>query len=131
MPHVPRTPLAVISLDPEETEAAVTLGVRFTSIQVEALRDGGLHLGDGTSSFAVDVGADAMAAVHDEGTVVHPLLGCRDEVEVVRPAGPGGVNVCVGVEDGLQVLPFARIADETESDSTISVCASRSCYLPV
>lgn len=50
-----------------------------------------------------------MAAVHDERAVVHASLRGRDEVEMVRPARPRCVDVCIGMEDGFQIFPFTRI----------------------
>jgi hypothetical protein len=47
--------------------------------------------------------------VHDEGTGIHSSLGGFDEVLVMCSASPRGVYVCVGMEYGQQVLPFASI----------------------
>lgn len=80
MPYMSGTPLAVVHLDPEEAESTVALGVGLTSIQIEALRDGCFHFGDGSSGLSVDVRADAVASMHDECTVVHALLRGRDEI---------------------------------------------------
>lgn len=74
MPHVPSAPFSLVGLDPEEAEAAIALGIGFASVEVEALSDGGLHLGHGASGVEIDVGRDPVAAMHDERAVVHALL---------------------------------------------------------
>jgi hypothetical protein len=73
--HIPCAPLILPwHLDPEKAEATVTFGVDLTAINCEALSDRGFHLGHSTSSLCVDIRADAMASVHNEGSFVHTGL---------------------------------------------------------
>ena len=117
MPHEPGRPpflpfvLSRRNLLPEETKPTIALGVDFdVPRQHEALRDGGLHLGDGARGGFVDVRRAAVAAVHDEGAAVHTALRGGDEVLVEGPSCPGRVDVGVWREDGGEVFPFAGVA---------------------
>lgn len=74
MPHVPGLPLPLLCLEPKEAESAVALGIGFGAIEVEALRDRRLHLGHRARGLGVDVGADPVTAMHDEGARVHATL---------------------------------------------------------
>lgn len=128
MAHKHGLPL-ILHLDPEEAEAAITLGVGFHPVEVEALRDGRLHLGHRARRRAVDVRADAVAPVHDERPGVHASFRRRDEVEVVRPTRPGRVDVGVRMEDVGQILPFAGIAASSRR-CVVSRCALGMKLLP-
>lgn len=114
MPHEPSPPLSVVIvlffLLPEEAEPTVRLHVDLALVQHKALRDGGLHLRHGTGGGGLDVSGGAVDAVHDEGTAVHAGLGGADEVLVEGATSPGGIYVCIGVEDGFEVFPFAGVA---------------------
>jgi hypothetical protein len=49
--------------------------------------------------------------VHDEHSLVHASLACLDEVFEVCTAGPRCVDVSIGMEYRLQILPFARVSE--------------------
>ena len=118
MPHKPSSPFSLLNtaflrrpcLLPEETEAAVRLGVSLTPVDIEALRDRRLHLGGGTRGLGVDVRSSPLAAVHDPATGVHIGLTRGDEVAEGSASGPRGVDDHVVVEEGGEVLPFAGVA---------------------
>lgn len=82
MPDVPSTPFPFpsfsvgggLDLDPEETKPTIALGVDLAPVEVEPLRDGGLHLGHGSGRIKIDVRRDAVTTVHDEGSIVHAPL---------------------------------------------------------
>ena len=120
MTHQAGAPFPIHLLE-EEAEATVSLDIKLNIINDEALRDGGFELGDRVGAGGVDVGSAAMAAVHDEGALVHTGFGCGDELGVRDAAGPGSIDVCVGVEDGFEVLPFTRIAAMNVSYNSCSL----------
>lgn len=99
MAHESRQPSPIRLLFKKETEPAVALGVDLTPVNYEALRDGRLHLRNGARRPGVDVRGRAVDAVHDKGTLVHSGLRDFDEVLVVRPPSPRGVDVSIHVED--------------------------------
>lgn len=96
----PRSPLAVIHLDPKEAKSAVTLCIDLVAVKVESLRNCGLHLGHSSCRFHVYVGANTMTTMHDKGALVHTFLRCGDEVPVVRTPSPGCVDVGIRMENG-------------------------------
>lgn len=106
MTHILGPPLTLEFFGPKEAESTVALGVDFTAIDHEALRDSGFHLGGSAAGLGIDISTDAMAAVHDKDAVVHAFLRRGDEVEVMSPTCPGGVDVRVWVENRSQILPF-------------------------
>lgn len=97
MSHKPRSPFT-ICLFKKEAEAAVCLGIDFSTVNVEALRNGRLHLRHGTGCVGGDITRNPVASVHYERPFIHSGLGRGDEVLVADPAGPGGVDEGVGVE---------------------------------
>ena len=116
MPHKPGSPLARVGhFDPEKAEPAIALGVDFASVKHKPLGDGRLHLGHGPRGLAVNVGGATVAAMHDEGPLVHTGLRRLDEIQVMRPSGPGRVDVSVGMKDGFEVLPFTRVSGTLKS----------------
>jgi hypothetical protein len=118
MANEPRPPY-IIHFYKEKAEPAVGFDVEIDVVVHKALCNCCFELGDCARAGWVYVGGAAVAAVHDEGALVHAGFGGRDEVFVGYPAGPGGVDVGIGVEDGFKVLPFAGI----------SVCFVRSDFL--
>jgi hypothetical protein len=100
-----------VHLFEEEAEAAVGLDVKFDIVVDKALCDCCFELGDCAGAGRVYVGGATVAAVHDECAFVHAGFGGGDEVSVGYAARPGGVDMCIGVEDGFEVLPFAGIAE--------------------
>ena len=109
VPHILCFPFATLGLQPKEAKSTVALGVCLTVVKVKPLSDGGFHFRHGPGCFRVDVGASAVAAMHNEGAIVHSLLRCRNKIKMVCLARPGGVNVCIWVEDGFQILPLTSI----------------------
>lgn len=99
MAHEFRQPSPIRLFFKKETEAAVALGVDLAPINYEALRDGRLHIRNCARRCGVDVRSRAVDAMHDKGTLVHSGLRGFDEVLVVRPPSPRGVDVSVNVED--------------------------------
>lgn len=98
MPHKPCSPFTICLFE-EETKPAVCLGIDLGPVNVEPLRDGRLHLRDSTGGVGCDITRNAVASVHDERAFIHPGLGRGNEVLVTDPAGPGGVDEGVGVEN--------------------------------
>jgi hypothetical protein len=109
MSNKPRPPLTLPPY-PKETKSTITLCINLTPIQHKPLRDRRLHFRDSPRCVGIDVSADAVAAVHYEGAIVHAPLRSGDEVQMVCTASPGCVDVGVGVEYGLEILPFAGVA---------------------
>ena len=111
MPNKPGPPLSsLIHLHPKETKPTVTLGIHLTPINDKPLRDGSFHFRDRARGLGVDIRRNAVAAMHDECTLIHAgLRGCN-EVEMVCTAGPGCEDVCIWMEDGFEVFPLAGIS---------------------
>lgn len=94
--HKLRLPLQRAILDrllllAEEDEAAVALDVDWDALEREALRDGGLHLADGSPLTQVHVHQRAILTVHDEVPVGAALDGNFDEIFDGEAAGPGWI----------------------------------------
>ena len=73
----------------KEDEAAVAFHVELDTIEIEALRDGGLHLADRTRGGGVQIDEGAVFAVHYKVAVSTPTFGYFDEVVDAEAAGPG------------------------------------------
>ena len=110
MSHIPGAPFTGFSLDPKEAEPAVTLRISLTSVQIESLGNGGLHLGHSTGRVEIDITSDSVTAMHDEGTVVHALLRGCDEIEMMRSSRPCRVDVCIWMKDRFQILPLTGVS---------------------
>lgn len=82
-----RLPLTAL-LQCEEDKPTVTVDIAFDAIELEALRDGGLHFADSTALGEVDFGERAVLSVHDEVAIGPPFLGDRDEVVDLEAARP-------------------------------------------
>lgn len=74
------------------------------------MRDGGLHLCHSPGPSGVDVCADSVATMHNEGAPVHPSLRCFNEIFMVSSACPCCVDVGVRMENRLQIFPFTRVS---------------------
>lgn len=74
MPDKLGTPFTILGSEPEEAETAITLSVNFTTIKLESLRYRSFHFRYGTSCFSIDICANSMATMHNEGAFVHPSL---------------------------------------------------------
>lgn len=99
VPHISCFPFATLGLQPEEAKSTVALGICLVVIEEKSLSDGGFHFRHGPSGFHIDIGAGSMTTMHDEGTIVHSFLRCRNEVKIVRLTRPSGVDICIWVED--------------------------------
>lgn len=110
VPHISCSPFAILSLHPKEAKPTIALGVCLAVFKVKSLSDGGFHFCHGTSGLHVNVGASPMAAMHNEGAIVHSFLRCRNKIKMVGLARPGGVDICIWVENGFQILPLTSIA---------------------
>src|SRR3954452_19545214 len=104
MPHKPRPPFAhhlpFGLLLPKKYKPTVTFCICLTlpsathTLQSrKTLRDGCFHLCHGADAIRRDISRAAVHAMHDESALVHTCFRSLDEVEVVRTAGPGGVDV--------------------------------------
>lgn len=90
---------AFVKFHPEEKKPAIALRIDLAAVEDESLCDGCLHLRRRTSRGSVDISADPMASVHDEGACVHSPFRRADKILPVRFARPRCVNVRIRVED--------------------------------
>ena len=107
-------------LEPEENESAVAFRIHLTKLvahftvsavdrDLEPLRDGGLHLCDSPRRIQGNIGGNSMTAMHDERPTVHSFLGRLNKILDSHTAGPGGINLCFGMKDGREILPFRGV----------------------
>ena len=66
-----------------------------------------------------------MTAVHDKGAIVHALFGSGNKVRDRDTARPGGTYQCIRMENGGEILPFARVTIDL---SNLTDKADLSCY---
>ena len=107
MTNIRCAPLSIALLE-EHAKSAVGFRIDKAILEIESLGNCSFHLCDG--SVALQIDTRPVDTMHYERAAVHPRFRCIHEIGNGGTTGPGGVDECIGVEDGFKVLPFAMVA---------------------
>jgi len=98
----------VSALFEEEAKAAIAFGVDLAPIKFETLCDCRFHFGD--CAIALNICRASVNTMHNEGPSIHPVLGRLNELFYGCSSCPSRIHVGPFMENGFEILPFARIA---------------------